>query len=275
MSSMFHPENACAKQKSTSLSRGNNCPLPTLCPIPSLSSQKGLVEIGKLNIFLIGLIIVIMFALIAQDEGSTLFSSQSVRLQSVTTPEIAAIETQNNSSTNQAVTSAQAKVEQLEQPAESKPLLKKPRKNDKSIVVAGNSDISNENVSISPAANAEPVVENQERHETEHVTQRDPSRNIIVFNIWSVSELRLRSAFTKLVNDSSAPAAILESRKKEYLSFVNKRTHKCGELNNKFASNINTVEKLTFKEKDLDVLECHTSENTTEINRLNEMGISS
>lgn len=231
-------------------------------------------EIGKLNIFLIGLIIVIMFALIAQDEGSTLFSSQSVRLQSVTTPEIAAIETQNNTLTNQPVTSEQTTAEPIEPSAESKPLLKKPKKDQKSIHAAENSDIKNESVAISPAANAEPVVENDERLETEHATQREPSRNIIVFNIWSVSELRLRSAFTKLVNDSSAPAAILESRKKEYLSFVNKRTHKCGELNNKFASNINTVEKLTFKEKDLDVLECHTSENTTEINRLNELGIS-
>jgi hypothetical protein len=272
---MFHPANACVKLKSTSLSRGNSCPLPSLCPIPSPSSQKGLVEIGKLNIFLIGLIIVIMFALIAQDEGNTLFSSQSVRLQSVTTPEIAAIETRNSSSTNQAAPPAQTQAEKTERPAESKPLLKKSRKNDRNIVVTENSDINDESVTINPAANAEPVVENQERRETEHATHRDPSRNIIVFNIWSVSELRLRSAFTKLVNDSSAPAAILESRKKDYLSFVNKRTHKCGELNNKFASNINTVEKLTFKEKDLDVLECHTSENITEINRLNEMGISS
>ncbi|HSI46116.1 MAG TPA: hypothetical protein VK950_08050 [Methylophilus sp.] len=218
-------------------------------------------EIGKLNIVLIGLIIVISIALISQDETSTTLNQQAVRVQSVTTPEIAALNRQDE----QAVMAEQTDPPKTEQKAPSKT-----HKKHAVTTPAVESAKQPELVAVNPSANTESIPENHTRQETEHQGQKEPSRHILVFNIWSVSELRLRSTVTKLINDGSAPVAILDARKKEYLTFVNKRTHKCGELNNKFASNINTVEKLTFKEKDVEVLECHTSENTTELNRLNE-----
>ncbi len=219
-------------------------------------------EIGKLNIVLIGLIVVILAALISQEEVSTSpLVNQAVRVQTVTTPEIAALDAQDD---------AAAAVELVAPPKTESKAPSKSRKKVDSTAPAAEYSKSAELVAGNPPTNAE--ISN--RQEPERPLQKEPSRNILVFNLWSLSELRLRSTFTKLINDGSAPAGILESRKKEYLIFVNKRTHKCGELNTKFASNINTVEKLTFKDKDVDVLECHTSENTTEINRLNDLGVS-
>ena len=265
MSCTLHPENACVKSQRTWLSRGNKY---SLSPA---AFQNGLVEIGKLNIFLIGLIIVIMIALISQEDGSTLFSNQTVRLQTVTTPEIAALDTLETSASHKSESNEEevSNTEAADSPkAELKPLSKKTRKNEKISPLIESPDNQTESVTVSRTSQTEPAVEHQDRLETEHPAPKETSRNIIIFNIWSVSELRLRSAFTKLINDGSAPVAIAESRKKEYLNFVNKRSHKCGELNNKFASNINTVEKLTFKDKDLDILECHTSENNTELTRV-------
>lgn len=257
MSSTLNHEKSCTKDDHTRLLKGNNASLKPL------GFESGLVEIGKLNIFLIGLIGVIIFALIAQEDGNTLLSTQNMRVQTVTTPEIAAIETQKMETAEQ---------EQPEpSPPESKRLAKKLKKNETSAVVVTRT----KQTETDTASQAQYLAANDaaSHHEADYSALKEPQKNLIVFNIWSVSELRLRSAFTKLINDGSSPAAILEARKKEYLSFVNKRTHKCGELNNKFASNINTVEKLTFKDKDVETLECHTSENTTELNRLIELGV--
>ncbi len=91
----------------------------------------------------------------------------------------------------------------------------------------------------------------------------------VAFSLWSISELRLRSLYTKLMNDGSLRA---ELRKKEYLQYVNSRNKKCGELNSQYAKNINAMDKVTFKEGDLAVLECHSAENTSELNRLKLMG---
>lgn len=89
------------------------------------------------------------------------------------------------------------------------------------------------------------------------------------FSQWSVSELRLRNEYTKLMNDGSAAA---EVRKKEYLQYVNSRNKKCGELNSQYAKNINAVANISFREGDTAMLECHSAENTSELNRLKLMG---
>lgn len=92
------------------------------------------------------------------------------------------------------------------------------------------------------------------------------STNQITFSLWSVSELRLRRAYTNLLNNGSASA---EANKKEYLHFVSSRAKKCGELNPEFEKNINSIDKIKFKDGDSKILECHASENTTEYNKLN------
>jgi hypothetical protein len=259
MSSTHHPEKACVERENKSLSSTNSKPMQ------SPSFQNGIMEIGKLNIVLIGLIIVILAALISQEEVPTApLLNQPVRVQTVTTPEIAALDAQDN---------APAAVKQVEPPKTELKAPSKSRKKREATAPVVEYSKPAEFLAGNPSTNTEPTPEINTSHETEHPIQKEPSRNILVFNLWSLSELRLRSTFTKLINDGSAPAAVLESRKKEYLTFVNRRTHKCGELNNKFASNINTVEKLNFKNKDVDILECHTSENTTELNRLNELGV--
>ncbi|MGQ2964812.1 hypothetical protein [Methylophilus sp.] len=261
MSSTHHPEKTCVTRrvvtrKKTALNSANSASLKPVF------FQKGLMEIGKLNIVLIGLIIVILITLITkEDVTSSPLASQAVRVQTVTTPEIAALEPQ------------QAAPEPAAQPEPAKTESKtpaKPRKKPEAASVVVEHSRSAELVAGSPASNAESGPENNPRQETEHPLQKEPSRNILVFNIWSLSELRLRGTFTRLINDGSAPPAIVDARKKEYLMFVNKRTHKCGELHNKFASNINTVEKLNFKDKDVEVLECHTAENISELNKLND-----
>lgn len=91
----------------------------------------------------------------------------------------------------------------------------------------------------------------------------------VAFSLWSISEIRLRNVYTKLMNDGSSGA---ELRKKEYLQYVNSRNKKCGELNAQYAKNINSMDKVSFKEGDLAVLECHSAENTSELNRLKLMG---
>lgn len=257
MSSTHYREKACVGPNNTLLLRERHV------SIKPPFFEKGILEIGKLNIGLIVLIIVISIVLISQDETSTPFNQQAVRVQSVKTPEIAALNRQDEQ--------AAVAEEHTEAPkAEQKTPVKIHKKHAATKSVAEHAQQPTELVDASPSANAESVPEHHSRQENDHPEQKEPSRSILVFNIWSVSELRLRSTFTTLINDGSAPAAIIETRKKEYLNFVNKRTRKCGELHNKFASNINTVEKLILKDKDVDILECHTSENITELNRLNE-----
>lgn len=92
------------------------------------------------------------------------------------------------------------------------------------------------------------------------------STNQITFSLWSVSELRLRRAYTNLLNDGSLRA---ELNKKQYLHFVSNRAKKCGELNPSFEKNINSIENIKFKANDSRILECYASENTSEYNRLN------
>lgn len=255
MSSTYHPEKACTAWKNISRHRGRNA--SSKHPF----FEKGIMEIGKLNIVLMGLIVVILIGLISQDDSSTPLSTQEVRVQSVTTPAIAALNAQDEP--------PPVTVEQAAPPESELKTPPKIRKKHEKTASAVQQSKQTELLAGNQSTQLEPASENNTK-EAEHPEQTGPSRNILVFNLWSVSELRLRSAFTKLINDGSAPVAIVDARKKEYLAFVNKRTHKCGELHNKFASNINTVEKLTFKEKDVEVLECHTTENITELNRLNE-----
>jgi cytoskeletal protein RodZ len=256
MSSTHHPEKTCVTRNKTAQANVNSA---TLKPA---FFQKGLMEIGKLNIVLIGLIVIILITLIAkEDVTSSPLASQEVRVQTVTTPEIAALEPQDT--TPEPVAQPEPAKSELKTPA-------KPRKKPEAASPVVEHSRPAELAAGSPASNAEATPENNPRAETEHTLQKEPSRNILVFNIWSLSELRLRGTFTKLINDGSAPPAIVDARKKEYLTFVNKRTHKCGELHNKFASNINTVEKLNFKEKDVEILECHTAENINELNKLND-----
>jgi predicted nucleic acid-binding Zn-ribbon protein len=92
------------------------------------------------------------------------------------------------------------------------------------------------------------------------------STNQITFSLWSVSELRLRRAYTNLLNDGSIHS---ELNKKDYLHFVSNRAKKCGELDPAFEKNINAIESIKFKANDAKVLECYASENTSEYNRLN------
>lgn len=99
--------------------------------------------------------------------------------------------------------------------------------------------------------------------------EKEAVRKQLVFNIWSVSELRLRTAYASYLNDSSIPAAELETRKRDYLNVVSQRSKKCGELDNKFLSNINTYEKLTMQKHDIDVLQCHATENNVVLDKLN------
>lgn len=105
--------------------------------------------------------------------------------------------------------------------------------------------------------------------EAEALVQKDAAKNSMAFNLWSVSELRLRSRFTQLMNNGAVAPAEVEARKKEYLSFVTRRTRKCGELDTRFIGHINTPEKLVFHKGDADMLECHTAENIIELARVN------
>lgn len=122
-----------------------------------------------------------------------------------------------------------------------------------------------------PVQTTETILEARREIVTVETSAAEPSINneTVAFSLWSMSELRLRNVYTKLMNDGSSAA---ELRKKEYLQYVNSRNKRCGELNAQFAKNINSVDKLNFKEGDLAVLECHSAENSSELNRLKLMG---
>ncbi len=224
------------------------------CSLKHPYYESGIIEIGKINIILIGLIGLIVIGLISKvskEEGRATVYSQSVQIQPESTSEGMAEQPQETPETS---------VEQASPPKTESKVINKQRK--KSEVPAPLP--ANETVLPVPVA---PTVQSVQA-EPEPTPQNDASRNIIVFNIWSVSELRLRGAYTKLMNDSAIPQVQADARKKDYLNFVNRRTRKCGELDNRFASNINTVEKLSFHERDVGILKCHTSENITELDRL-------
>ena len=213
-------------------------------------------EIGKVNLILIALIGVILFTLLLQDHPHPEEADQPLHTQS---------EPESMPSLPEKVSATQPEPEAESAPPEPEPIPEKHQKNDKAKAAAGSPHPA-------PAAG-------EQNHSAGAVTethtiqpsssQADTPRHTMIFSIWSVSELRLRSAYTQVMNDSSISPAQQQAAKKDYLDFVNRRTQKCGELDNKFASNINTIEKLTFDEKSVKTLECHTSENITELDRLN------
>lgn len=216
--------------------------------------ESGMIEIGKINMLLMGLIGVIVIGLIAKvvkEEGATDDYRQPVQMQPESSPQATAAPPQALADTPVA--------QVLTPTSEVKPSSQPRKKTKESVPLIAN-------VPVPPVQAAPPLQPVQAA--PEQPLQSDASRNIIVFNIWSVSELRLRGGYTKLMNDSSVPQVQADARKKDYLNFVNRRTRKCGELDNRFTSNINTVEKLSFHERDVAILKCHTSENITELDRL-------
>lgn len=238
--------------------------LPTDEKPASAPSQRvqGAVAIGKINLILIGLIVVILFVLISKEDAGSGLPNQAARIQTqivtAAAPEV---------TTETPVSAVPPEVTPMaEQPVAAPPTLpkassKKPKKVEVTAPVTDSGPVVQVHTSQVQTAQAQPVIE--------PTPPKDASTKMLVFNIWSVSELRLRSAYTTLMNDSAIPAAQLEARKKDYLSFVTQRTRKCGDLDNKFAGNINTVEKLSFNKGDVDMLECHAAENNTELDKLN------
>ncbi len=222
-------------------------------------TERGAVDIGKVNVMLIGLIVVILCGLLLKEEGNSGFSNQVMQLQTQVVSEVAREEIPAPAAQENATVEPTPAQSTPVKPAQ-KLISKKPKK------------IKEEQqmVELEPAVS--PVVETHTSAPlpvVEPVAQKEPQKKMLVFNLWSVSELRLRRAYTTFMNDSSISAHALEARKKDYLNFVNQRTKKCGELDNKFAGNINTVEKLTFSKGDMDILECHTAENNAELDTLN------
>lgn len=223
-------------------------------------AERGAVDIGKVNVVLIGLIVVIFCGLLLKEEGNSGFSNQVMQLQTQVVSEAGPEQTSSPATQDTAAFEAMPEPITPAQPEQT--LNSKKRKKVKE---------EQQIVELEPAAS--PVVETHTSAalpiaEPVPVPQKEPQRKMLVFNLWSVSELRLRRAYTTFMNDSTIPAHALEVRKKDYLNFVNRRTKKCGELDNKFAGNINTVEKLTFSKAEMDVLECHTAENNAELDTL-------
>jgi hypothetical protein len=230
-------------------------------------TQRGEIQIGKINVLLIGVLIVILVGLIIKGEEREDASSASMRFQNqvsaVAAPEVSA-------ETTHELTQAVAEPTTPSAPEEV-PAKKGINKTDhstykKNAAPAASAEQAHSSTVVAQHDHA--VTDSAPPAASEESLQKDPSKRMIVFNIWSVSELRLRSAYASYMNDSAVPAAQLDARKKEYLSFVSHRTKKCGELDSKFASNINTVEKLTLGKGDADMLQCHTIENNIEIDRL-------
>lgn len=249
--------------KNTEAANGSSW-LPSYAkPVPRpFNRQDGAIEIGKINLILIGLIVVILFALIAKEEPTSAFSHPTPRLQTQIMP-AAAPETE---------------VETPDAPPESpapevaSPVLAK--------VTPKTGDKPSRKPDVTPPLDSGPVVNVHitqapsvhDKATVEPVSSEDASTKMLVFNIWSVSELRLRSAYTTFMNDSALSPSQIEARKKDYLSFVTQRSRKCGELDNKFTSNINTAERLSFSKRDVDILECHAAENNMELDKLNAHG---
>lgn len=239
----------------------------------SYKAERGATDIGKVNLILIGLLVVILLGLLSKEESNSSFSHQTVRaqtqvdVQTVPMPAVAEAATvvdhdeikqetteANHESMPEAITPAVTATE-------AKPSRKKAKaKVTAEQVLEGRSPVVERSTTPLP-----PVIED--------TPAKNPPTKMIVFNIWSVSELRLRSAYATFMNDSDVPAPQLESRKKDYLNFVSRRTRKCGELDNKFASNINSVEKLNFGKGDVEILECHAAENNVELDKLSAHGV--
>ncbi|WP_029147322.1 hypothetical protein [Methylophilus sp. 5] len=230
--------------------------------VKSPSIERGSVDIGKVNVILIGLIVLILVGLLSKEDTNAGFSSQAMRIQTQVVSDAGPDESEEAPASVAQVDANTAPAQVAPAKPGAKPELKPGNKKSKKMEVA------------EPEPAYSPVVEmhaSQALPVVEPVQQKETSRKMLVFNIWSVSELRLRSAYTTLMNDSSIPALQLEARKKDYLNFVAKRTRKCGELDNKFASNINSVEKLSFSKGEVETLECHASENNIELDKINAL----
>lgn len=229
----------------------------TVCPYP-LAWQKGSVKIGNLNFILLGLIVLIVLGLLLKEPQSSKVDIP-VKTQAASPPQSVAVRTEN----------AEVDIpdEQPTAPHEqSNPVQAATKKTHK----AAKKEQIHQTMAEASAPQAGSEVQSTS---VEPISEapKESQKDMIVFNIWSVSELRLRAAYIKLMNDGSVGASQTDSRKKEYLNFVAGRTRKCGELDTKFASNINSVEKLTFHKAEIAILECHTAENIIELNRLNKL----
>lgn len=237
----------------------------------SFNKQRGQMLIGKINVILIGLIVVILLGLIAKEDASPSLNESTMRIQAQVSPEPALPETVKEESRPDVPATATTETSEKEHTQTSgthaKSHAKVARTHDKTDEVVREERVT---TSVMPPAHAH-VSDAQSAHDSttsESILGKEPSRKLIVFNIWSVSELRLRTAYAAYLNDSAVPATQLEVRKKEYLNFVSHRTKKCGELDSKFASNINTVEKLTISKSEAEILECHAAENNAQLDKL-------
>lgn len=239
----------------------------------SFNKQRGQMLIGKINVILIGLIVVILLGLIAKEDASPSLNESTMRIQAQVSPEPALPETVKEESRPDVPATATTEASENEKEhtqtsgTHAKSRAKVARTHDKTDEVVREERVT---TSVMPPAHAH-VSDAQSAHDStasESTSGKEPSRKLIVFNIWSVSELRLRTAYAAYLNDSAVPATQLEVRKKEYLNFVSHRTKKCGELDSKFASNINTVEKLTISKSEAEILECHAAENNAQLDKL-------
>lgn len=240
--------------------------------VRTCTSQRGQVMIGKINIILICLIVVILIGLISKDESSPALTAHVMRVESQIdkVPPAASDPVREIEPVKPFYPSTDAAPMSASKPAfvpqkNAQASIAKPGKKNH----AGNETVAQTQVISAPNTEVAESSMNHEPAPAEVMVSKEPTRKVLVFNIWSVSELRLRTAYASYLNDSAIPAMQLEARKKEYLSFVSHRTKKCGELDNRFASNINTVEKLTINKSDVEVLECHANENNLELNKLN------
>jgi len=256
---MLHPRNERATLRKTRL------PFAIQTGALGAIRQCGAIAIGKLNLILIGLIVVILFALISKEESNSGYSNHSARLQpSTPAAEIPAetVEAPASGTTDTMPPSVETPASPAKLPAKENS--KKTKKVEVTPPVMESGPVVQVHTSQAPTVPSAPVAE--------PVVPKDPPTKMLVFNIWSVSELRLRSTYTSWMNDSGVSAAQLEARKKEYLNFVAQRARKCGELDSKFASNINTLEKLNFNKNDVETLECHATENNAEIDKMHARG---
>lgn len=233
----------------------------------SFGREGGAIEIGKINLILIGLIVVILFTLITKEEPTAAFSHAAPRLQSqIVQAEAPGADIEAPEAL------PESNVPEVETPVPPKVISKTSNKQPKKVEVSSGLD-SGPVVSVrtGPASTGQDKA-GHVNTSAESVSPENASTNMLVFNIWSVSELRLRSAYTTFMNDSALSPSQIEARKKDYLNFVLQRARKCGELDNKFASNINTAEKLSFNKREVDILECHATENNIELDKLSARG---
>lgn len=226
---------------------------------PTSTRQAGEMVIGKINLILIGLIVVILFGLISKEDGSPALANAPMRIQSQ------GVATESAPASSQPTVVAEVPPAVTE-PAQTVAPPSKPAKRSKKTGVPEDTWTG---TAAAPASGSVAAADAQTHGAADTAAAKEASRKMIVFNIWSVSELRLRTAYMRYLNDSAVPATQLEARKKEYLNFVSHRSKHCGELDNKFPSNINTVEKLTITKNEVMILECHAAENNIELDKLN------